>query len=137
LKSVDRLKDAALLILAVLTIFLALSHVVAPVPLGAQTTADSNGDMIAVTGNYASGSSVLYVIDTKSRNLAVYETRNGRDLVFVAARKIDYDLRLERYHDKSPEALQVPSLRKDWQRVDEVLKKAADDEAAGKTSEKK
>ncbi|MBI1852851.1 MAG: hypothetical protein HYR85_21125 [Planctomycetes bacterium] len=127
----NRLKDTALVVLALLCILLALSHVVTPTPLRAQT-ADSNSSMIAVTGNYASGSSVLYVIDTNSRNLAVYETRNGRDLTLVAARKIEYDLKLERYHDKSPDALQVPALRKDWQRVDEILKKAADDEAAAK-----
>ena len=124
----NRLKDTALVVLALLCILLALSHVVTPTPLRAQTS-DSNSSMIAVTGNYSSGSSVLYVIDTNSRNLAVYETRNGRDLSLVAARKIEFDLKLERYHDKSAEALQVPTLRKDWQRVDEILKKAGDDES--------
>ena len=132
----NRLKDAALLVLAILCIALSLSHFVSPPPVRAQGTADQNADMIAVTGTYASGASVLYVIDTKSRNLAVYETRNGRSLRLVAARKIDYDLRVDRFHDESEEAAQVPSLRKDWQRFDEIQRKASEERSSDKSEKK-
>lgn len=74
-------------------------------PLFADGTADSNSKMVAVAAPYQAGVSLLYVIDTQSRQLAVYEARGGSKssgrLVFVAARKIDLDLRLEGYHDDS------------------------------------
>jgi len=74
-------------------------------PLLADGTADSNSKMIAVAAPYQAGVSLLYVIDTQNRQLAVYEARGGSKssgrLVFVAARKIDLDLRLEGYHDDS------------------------------------
>jgi hypothetical protein len=63
------------------------------------------GGIIAVTGSYGVGTSVLYVIDAKSRQLAVYEarggSRGGRRVVLVGARKIDLDLQLEGYRDES------------------------------------
>ncbi len=63
------------------------------------------GDLIAVTGSYGLGTSVLYVIDAKARQLAVYEarggSRQGRRLVLVGARRIDLDLRLTGYNDES------------------------------------
>ena len=65
----------------------------------------SNGDFLAVTGSYGVGTSVLYLIDSKTRQLAVYEARGGspdmRRIVFVGARKIDLDLQLEGYNDRS------------------------------------
>lgn len=64
----------------------------------------ANG-FIAVTGSYGVGTSVLYVLDTEQRQLAVYEARGGstnsRRLVFVGARRVDLDLRLEAYNDDS------------------------------------
>lgn len=68
-------------------------------------TASYGGDFLAVTGSYGVGTSVLYLVDTKSRQLAVYEARGGseaqRRLVLVGARKIDLDLMLEGYNDRS------------------------------------
>jgi hypothetical protein len=64
----------------------------------------ANG-FIAVTGSYGVGTSVLYVIDTVSRQLAVYEalggSPGGRRLMLVGARRIDLDLQLEGYNDES------------------------------------
>jgi hypothetical protein len=61
--------------------------------------------MIAVTGSYGVGTSVLYIIDTRRRQLAVYEARGGtnsmRRITLVGARNIDLDLRLEGYNDES------------------------------------
>ncbi len=63
------------------------------------------GDLIAVTGSYGVGQQVLYVLDAKTKQLAVYEARGGakstRRLVFVGARRIDLDLRLNAFNDES------------------------------------
>jgi hypothetical protein len=68
-------------------------------------TADSNGQMIAVTGVDVTGSSILYLVDTKNRQLAVYQANGGssstQGLRLVGARKIDLDLELQGYADKS------------------------------------
>jgi hypothetical protein len=67
-------------------------------------SASGNG-FIAVTGSYGVGTSVLYLIDTASRQLAVYEARGGsaeqRRIVLVGARRIDLDLQLRSYNDRS------------------------------------
>jgi len=73
-------------------------------PSGA-VTADSNRNMIAVTGIDMTGSSVLYLIDTEKKQLAVYQANGGGDptqsLRLVGARRIDLDLQLEGFNDKS------------------------------------
>lgn len=63
------------------------------------------GGFLAVTGSYGIGTSVLYLVDTQSRQLAVYEARGGsaeqRRVVLVGARRIDLDLQLHGYNDRS------------------------------------
>lgn len=65
----------------------------------------SGGGFLAVTGSYGIGTSVLYLVDTQSRQLAVYEARGGsaeqRRIVLVGARRIDLDLQLHGYNDRS------------------------------------
>ncbi|MBL8694685.1 MAG: hypothetical protein JNJ88_11365 [Planctomycetes bacterium] len=77
----------------------------AALPLYAEGTADSNGKIVAVTGPYQQGVSLLYVIDSETKNLAVYECRGGGRsagrISLVASRRIDLDLRLDGYHDES------------------------------------
>jgi hypothetical protein len=67
--------------------------------------ADSNGRMIAVTGVDLTGSSILYVIDTQTRQLAVYQAQGGgastQSVKLVGARRIDLDLQLYGYNDQS------------------------------------
>ncbi|MHC5063960.1 MAG: hypothetical protein ACYTG5_08295 [Planctomycetota bacterium] len=69
----------------------------------------ANG-IIAVTGSYGVGTSVLYVIDAKNLQLAVYEARGGaesmRRLVHVGSRRIDLDLQLEGFNDQSMHSYQ-------------------------------
>jgi hypothetical protein len=69
------------------------------------STADSNGDMIAVTGVDRIGDSILYLIDTKRRQIAVYQasggSRSARGLRLIGARRIDLDLWLYGYNDES------------------------------------
>jgi hypothetical protein len=67
-------------------------------------TSSANG-FVAVTGSYGMGTSVLYLVDTVNRQLAVYEARGGsaeqRRIVLVGARRIDLDLQLRGYNDRS------------------------------------
>jgi hypothetical protein len=68
-------------------------------------TADSNGRMIAVTGVDVTGASILYLVDTVSQHLAVYQANGGSESTqgvrFVGARRIDLDLELDGFNDKS------------------------------------
>jgi len=80
----------------------------APAPLvwgGDSGTAASANGLIAVTGSYGVGTSVLYVVDTVRKQLAVYEARGGSPnasrLFLVGARRIDLDLQLQGYNDMS------------------------------------
>lgn len=67
-------------------------------------SASGNG-FVAVTGSYGIGTSVLYLLDTVNKQLAVYEARGGsaeqRRIVLVGARRIDLDLQLQGYNDRS------------------------------------
>ena len=67
-------------------------------------SASGNG-VIAVTGSYGVGTSVLYLVDTVHRQLAIYKARGGsaeqRRIVLVGARRIDLDLQLPNYNDRS------------------------------------
>lgn len=68
------------------------------------TGVSANG-ILAVTGSYGVGTSVLYVIDTNTKQLSVYEARGGsrgsRRITHVGARRIDLDLQLRSYNDES------------------------------------
>ena len=61
-------------------------------------------DMIAVTGTYGSGASVLYLIDTRTRHIAVYKVDNGRKLELVAARNIALRPQPRDYNDRASRA---------------------------------
>ncbi len=71
----------------------------------AYATTDSNRRMIAATGVDVTGSSILYLVDTESRQLAVYQAQGGTkstmSVKFVGARNIDLDLQVNGYNDKS------------------------------------
>ena len=67
------------------------------------TASDSNSNnrMVAVTTPIGSGQSVLFLIDTKMEQLTVYKFDRNKGLKFIAARKIDYDLKINGYEDMS------------------------------------
>lgn len=92
-----------------------------------QASASTNG-FLAVTGSYGVGTSVLYVIDTVNRQLAVYEARGGsteqRRIAFVGARRIDLDLQLEGYNDRS---------EYDYRRLKEAFQKRGPTDVEGTT----
>ena len=75
------------------------------VPVATAATADSNNRMIAVTGTDITGASILYLVDTVNNRLAVYQAQGGaegsRGLNFIGARRIDLDLQLDGWNDKS------------------------------------
>ncbi|MFT7617498.1 MAG: hypothetical protein ACI97A_001136 [Planctomycetota bacterium] len=75
---------------------------------------DNNGDMIAVTGEYGNGTTVLWVIDTKSKQLAAYRSINGSTVELVGARRIEHDLKLITYRDRTPDAFMPLSLEKHY-----------------------
>jgi hypothetical protein len=68
-------------------------------------TSDSNSQMIAVTGMDVTGSSILYLIDTQSRHISVYQARGGTSsmshIKWVGGRNIDLDLQVDGFNDKS------------------------------------
>ena len=68
-------------------------------------TADSNGTMIAVTGIDITGSSILYLVDTQTKHLAIYQATGGSEssqgVKLVGARRIDLDLQLDGLNDRS------------------------------------
>jgi hypothetical protein len=62
---------------------------------------DSNNRFVAVTSPIGSGESVLFLIDSKTEQVAVYRYRRGKGLEFMAGRKIQYDLKISGYQDVS------------------------------------
>jgi hypothetical protein len=62
---------------------------------------DSNNRFVAVTCPIGSGESVLYVLDAKTEQVVVYRYQRRKGIEFLAARKIDYDLRVKGYKDVS------------------------------------
>ena len=86
------------------------STIVKPTPLPGYGAADSNNTMIAVTGMDLTGSSVLYLVDTVNRHLAIYQASGGsgstQGLKLVGARRIDLDLQLDGYNDRSEYSVQ-------------------------------
>lgn len=77
-----------------------------PIPMTASgMSADSNNRMIAVTGVDITGQSVLYLVDTEAKQLAVYQASGGapgtNSIRLVGARRIDLDLELDGFNDKT------------------------------------
>jgi len=66
-------------------------------------TSDSNNRSIALSASVGSGESVVYYFDTVAQRLCVYQYLPGNrgGLRLLAARLIDFDLKLEAYRDLS------------------------------------
>ncbi|MFT7169735.1 MAG: hypothetical protein ACI80K_002874 [Paracoccaceae bacterium] len=79
---------------------------VRPLPVTSSgVTGDSNNRMIAVTGNDITGQSVLYLVDTIDKQLAVYQASGGapgtQNVKLVGARNISLDLQLDGLNDRT------------------------------------
>ena len=66
-------------------------------------TSDSNRRAIALSASVGGGTSVVYYFDTVANRLCVYQYSPGNrgGLRLLAARSIEWDLKLERYRDLS------------------------------------
>ena len=73
--------------------------------ISAGGNADSNGSMIAVTGMDVTGQSILYLIDTETKQLCIYQASGGssstQGVKLVGARRIELDLMLDGFNDKT------------------------------------
>ena len=90
-------------------------------------TAMSAPNMLAVTGRVGADHSVLYVIETEKRQLAVYTARGGRGIRFIGARRIKYDFELIGYNDATVSKYSVKNLKKLYYSM-----KNREDEGTGK-----
>jgi len=83
--------------------------------------------ILAVTGACGIGAEVgvLYVIDTEKKQLAVYSAFGGRDIRFIAARKIYYDFELLEANDGTDKQFSVRRLK---QAFDAHKKKKGEEE---------
>lgn len=90
-----------------------------PRPTQGYGAADSNHRMIAVTGVDLTGQSVLYLVDTIDKQLAIYQASGGgagtSGVKLVGARRIDLDLALHGYNDKSE--YKYKDLEKEFQKL--------------------
>ena len=75
---------------------------------------DSNNRFVAVTAPIGSGQSVLFLIDSKNDQLVVYRYERRKGLVFLAGRKIDYDLKILGYEDHSKFSRSKARLQRSW-----------------------
>ena len=76
---------------------------------------------MAVTTPIGSGESALFLLDSKREQIAVYRYSRNKGLAFMAARKIDYDLKIDGYEDKS--AFSRSKLKREYEK--QVAKSAA------------
>ena len=100
-----------LLFLAALLGTATANLIASPSPIFAETGTSSE-DVVIVTGNYKSSShDLVWVIDTKTERLLVYEM-HARSLKLAAARRLEWDLRLREY-PKGQQHPEVAKVRKD------------------------
>jgi hypothetical protein len=100
-------------------------------------TADSDGRMIAVTGAVGSGTSVLWLVDTETKRVSVYRSELGKNLVWVAARNVAHDFKVEGYNDESSKSAE--ELRRLWEQhaLKRPLERPKGDQGAVTEPEKK
>jgi hypothetical protein len=87
---------------------LAVDRCSSPAQAGGAT--DANRNLIAVAADYGNGTSAVFVIDTNLRRMAVYKAMNGTSVELIGARKIDQDLRLMEFNDRTAESHRVQNL---------------------------
>jgi len=78
---------------------------------------DSDRGLIAVTGQFGSGASALYLIDSRTRHMSVYRVdAAGRSMSLIAARDCSYDFYLQTYGDRSELGYLPANLRSSWEK---------------------
>jgi hypothetical protein len=82
---------------------------------GATPGAESNGTIAFTSSVNNTSSQMLYLIDTKSRAIAVYRvepagSKGTGSLKLEAARKYEYDLKLSEFNNQPPEVSSVEAM---------------------------
>lgn len=91
---------------------------------------DSNNRFVAVTTPIGSGESVTFVIDSEKEQLLVYRFLRNDGLRLVAARKIDMDLELSAYNDKSDFSRDELKTMRERERMKNAANESKKDHAA-------
>jgi len=91
---------------------------------------DSNNRFVAVTTPIGSGESVTFVIDSEKEQLLVYRFVRNEGLRLVAARKIDMDLELSAYNDRSDFSRDELKAMRERERMKNAAKEIKKDHAA-------
>ena len=78
-------------------------------------TSDSNNKAIALAASIGGGESAVYYFDTEANRLCIYQYKGGSrgGLRLLAARYIDFDLKLESYRDLSEKSPR--EMREAWE----------------------
>ena len=103
-------------------------------PLQARSS-DANRDLIAVTGEFGNGTSALFVIDTKTRHMAVYKSDNGKSVELIGARRIEHDLKLVSYRDLSQPAFNPLRMEREFREFSEGRAPASTSTTGSEASE--
>lgn len=78
---------------------------------------DNARGLIAVTGQFGSGASALYLIDSRTRHMSVYRVNQaGSQIQLVAARDCTYDFYLQTYNDRTEPGYLPANLRRSWEK---------------------
>lgn len=76
-----------------------------PAPVAARESGESAPQFVLESGTGKFGGPILFVLDTKSKVLSIYEAEGGtpatRGLTWLGARKIEHDVNTTFYNDKS------------------------------------
>ena len=133
----NRIDPKNLLIVLLLGLFLwaVVDGTAAAAPEGGG--GDKDNGLIAVTGQFGSGASVLYLLDSRTRHLSVYRVDGaGKNMELVAARDCTYDFYLQTYHDRSELPYLPMNLKKSWEkrggRSSQPIPGATPDKGVGK-----
>lgn len=95
-------------------------------PQSAQAgTANSGGDVVAVTGLNSSNQEVLYLYEVGSHRLAAYQVNASNRLALLAMRDTTYDLKPQEFGKNDPS---VQDLKDLWKKHQESKDKDKADE---------
>jgi len=99
-------------VMLTLGVVLAGAWQIAPAHAG---TADSGSGVVAASGLASSNQEVLYLFDTESRRLAVYNVNASNRLTLIAVRDTTYDLKPTEFGKQEPSVAELKEAFKKHQ----------------------
>lgn len=81
-------------------------------PAYAAETVDSDKGMIVATAAIGSGQDAVIIIDTQQKRLALYNTNQGKEIVFKSVRQITWDLQGYDWANSSSKGPAVDEIKK-------------------------